>query len=114
MMSENYTGNSAGFSLPVNSAAPPQPCYLSLPPSTGQHDGPLSLLSTLQHVAIARYELLCLRATQCLAFSCALVPGVQRFPALTEIPVLYREREKRGGGGARAAGKLEETRRDTC
>lgn len=71
-------------------------------------------LSTLQHIAIVRRELLCLRATHSLAFSCALVRGVQGFPALTEIPVLYSEREKRGGGGIRAAGKLEETRRDKC
>ena len=69
-------------------------------------------LSTLQHIATARCELLYLRATHSLAFSGALVPGVQGFPAPTEIPGLYSEREKWGGGGIRAAGKLEETRHD--
>lgn len=46
--------------------------------------------------------------------SCALLPGVQGLPPLTEIPVLYSEREKWGGGGIRTAGKLEETGRDKC
>lgn len=48
------------------------------------------------------------------AFSCVLVLSEQGFPAPRETPALYSKREKWGGGGVGAAGKLEETRRDKC
>lgn len=61
-MSESCTGNSAGFSLPVNAAAlltPVQSCYLL---TAVVSTDPYPCLSTLPHTAIARRELLYLRA----------------------------------------------------